>query len=364
MGHKIDPAVNGRAAGKSVQEIKLENELKILDCIRTQGWVREFEVSLITGLSMYTVGQVCRRLNKMEQISRLREHGDAGHFLRLLELGAERVDGKSGKDIEIPKSWRHDAMAIQTLHHLSNVLICEFETEASMQHSIREGKYPDGRLLSSHKKYYFEQEGSRKSGPALRKQTEVITQLAASGTECFVAYPYPPERCGGINHEIRQTNSIRHKWGRPAAPDIKLVRCHFDSHLAYQNMHVSRFEFINLPAMVNTPASRKGQPGVTDQVKGFRWVTDEHRQLGDPIRIDVILTHNGETHFEGTFTEGRNYDEYHILEDKNGTILDSAHNEEKTLGEFVLEQQKGIERQIEDIWREGNSVPIDATGLE
>ena len=157
-------AANGQAARKSGQETGLENELKMLLCIMSQRWVRENELQLITGMSKYTVGQVSRRLAERNQISRAREFGNAGYFLRLLPAGAERISEKLGKGVTIPKSWKHDAMAIQTLHFLADKHNAKFETDASVRRHIKAGKFPDGRLIADNQVYYFEQERARKSG--------------------------------------------------------------------------------------------------------------------------------------------------------------------------------------------------------
>lgn len=236
-------------------------------------------------------------------------------------------------------------MAIQTLHFLAKNLGCSFETESSMRHRVQSGKIPDGRLVSDSAKYYFEQERTRKSGKYLGKQTEIITQLAKNGVICHVAYPYSASVCGGIDHETRQTNSIRHKWGRPAAPNIKLVRCHFNSLLAYHNMHVSSFEIIDLPEMVSTAASKKDQPGVTDQIMGFKWTMTEHRK---PPRIGATLKHCDVIQFEGTFTEAATGDDDHLLiESNNGCIYARSCGDLQAFDEFVRLQQKEIENQAE-----------------
>lgn len=378
MGDTFTPAANGHAAGKNGQELGLENELTLLDCIKTEGWVREHEASLITGMSRYMVGKISRRLaekghiyrNQIKNLSQIRTEkqkpncrerfeGNAGFFLRLTAAGADRVDGKSGKDIKIPASWRHHAMAIQTLHFLAKNLGCSFETEASTRHRVQSGRIPDGRLVSDRAKYYFEQEHTKKSGKYLGKQTENITQLAKDGAICHIAYPFPASICGGVSHETRQTNSIRHKWGSSPAPCIKLVRCHFDSLLAYQNMRVSRFEVIELPAMVSTAASKKNQPGVTDQIMGFKWTMTEHRrQYGEPRHIDAILKHCDEIHFEGTFTGAVTGDDYHLLKESGGCIYAQGYGDEQTFDEFVRLQQKKTERQA------GNDVRLCASNAE
>lgn len=357
---EFHPAANGHAAGKNGQELGLKNELTLLDCIKAEGWIREHEAGLITGMSPYTIGMVSRRLaekchiyrerlTKVDHIHRKRPEGNTGYFLRLMTAGADRVDGKSGKDIKIPACWRHHAMSIQTLHFLAKDLGCRFETEAGMRHRVQSGKISDGRLVSDRANFYFEQERTKKSGKYLAKQTETITQLAKNGTICHIAYPFPASICGGVSHETRHTNSIRHSWGSSPAPNIQLVRCYFDSLLAWQNMHASRFEIIDLPDMIKTAASSKGQPGVTDQVMGFKWTMTEHRgRYGEPPRVDAILKHcDDEIHFEGTFMKAATDNDYHILREIGGCIYAKSYGDERTFDEFIRWQQKEIEKQAE-----------------
>ena len=337
-------------AKKNGQEIGLQNELSMLGCIKMQNQIREEELALLTGMSRYTVGQVGRRLARKEQIYRVRIDGNAGYFLRLLEAGASRVNGKSGKDIKIPTKWRHDAMAIQTLHALSQQLNCDYETEASLRHHLpRSGKIPDGCLISPSEKYYFEQENSRKSGRRwLQRQTDEVIKQAQLGRICFVAYPYPAAMCGGIDHETRHTNAIRHKWGSPAAPHIKLVRCHFDSLLDYHNMHVSRVEVIELPELVNTPAA--GKVPHIDQVKGFQWkMTERRHQRGQPQQIEAELSHNSIVLHNCLFTEGNSQDDHWLDRDYSGNPCPNDANQQ-TFADFMLEQKTRIVTQVENSW--------------
>lgn len=345
MVKKTNPATNGHAAGKNGQDIGLANEEALLECIRMQGWVREREASLITGMSDYTVGVVGRRLKGKGEIFRDRTHGNAGYFLRLTSKGAERAGGKSGKDISIPDCWRHHALAVQTLHFLAGIHQCEFETEASMRRRIRDGKFPDGKLVSW-LRFYFEQELSRKSGPLLHKQVETVVRLAKEGYICHIAYPYPAAVCGGIDHETRQTNAIRHLWGSPDASNIKLVRCYFDSALAFHNMRPSRFEIIDLPSMVNTPASRKPQPGITEQVMGFKWECCDINDPGQPRCTEAKLTHNGVLKFEGVFFAAEGILDPHYLE-VDGWLIDKSYDEDQPFQDFLSGHQKRIEKEIE-----------------
>lgn len=360
---KMKPAADshGHAAGKSGQELGLQNELALLNCIKTQGWIREYEAAFITGMSLYMVGVVSRRLanngqifreqcknRKSDKTKRQKRNrleifdGNTGFFLRLTAIGADRVGGKSGKDISIPATWRHHAMAIQTLHFLASKFKCKFETEACFRHQPQSNKIPDGRLVSENTEYYFEQENTRKSGDYLQKQTAHITNMASKGITCFVAYPYPESIANGIDHETRHTNSIRHNWGSPAAPLINFVRCTFKTLIDFQNMHVNSFEIINLPSMFETADSKKTRPGITDQVKGFKWEMSESSDSEGSRQINAVLRHNGENLFEGIFIEGISFDDTHKLS-KHGYIQLEAAADELTFAEFVRNQQKEIE---------------------
>ena len=350
----IVPETLGRAADskatKGGQELGLENEIALLNCINQQKLVREAEASLLTGMSIYTIGMVSRRLEKKGEIYRDRLKGNAGYFLRLKAIGAARVTGQSGKDVDIPKSWAHDALAIQTLHALALKYDCDYETEASLRHHLpRSGKIPDGQLLSPCAKYYFEQEQSRKSGRRwLQRQTDEVIKQAQLGRICFVAYPYPAAICGGIDHETRHTNALRHKWGSPVAPNIRLVRCHFDSHIAFQNMHVSRVEVIELPELINTPAA--GKVPHIDQVTGFRWkMTERRSRHGEAQQFDAELSHNGVSFHDCLFTEGVGDDDHSLDNDYifRSAVGDAA---QQTFSDFMLIQKIRIVEQVENSW--------------
>ena len=350
----IVPETLGQAADskatKGGQELGLINEIALLSCIKQQTWVRESEASLLTGMSIYTIGMVGRRLEKKGEIYRNRTKGNSGYFLTLKAAGAARVNGQSGKDVDIPKSWAHDALAIQTLYALSLKYACDYETEASLRHHLpRSGKVPDGQLISSCAKYYFEQEQSRKSGRRwLQRQTDEVIKQAQLGSICFVAYPFPAEICDGIDHETRQTNSIRHKWGSPVAPNIRLVRCHFDSHIAFQNMHISRIEVIDLPALVNTPAANK-VPHI-DQAKGFQWkMTERRRQHGQPLQIDAELWHDGIHKHSCSFSEGTAENDHSLDCDYSGNPCNSDASQQ-IFADFMFEQKTQIVTQVENSW--------------
>ena len=337
--------VKGKAASKNGQELGIANELKLLNCIGKEGWIREPEASLITGMSLPMVGRVGRRLAEKEQIYRDREKGNAGYFLRLKSTGAARVDGKSGKDISIPGTWRHHALAIQSLNYLATLFKCEFESEANLRHRLQGKKIPDGRLIGGKRNYHYEQEFSRKSGPSLKKQVDAICQNMQQGTACLIGYPYPPEYCGGINHEIRHTNAIRHRWGSPDAPYLRLIRCHFDSLLAFQNMRVSRFEMIPLPALFNTPAASKVKH--VDQVAGFQWKMVERNRVGLPRQMEGELWHDKKIYLHCVFTEGTRDNETHWLESNFIDRPVPGDYTQETFEEFIQNQKALIVRNIE-----------------
>lgn len=349
MGNiNIPAAKNGQAAGKSGLEIGLQNELTILGCIQMQKWIREKELALLTGLSPYTVGQVCRRLAKKKQLSRKREHGNAGQFLRLLEAGARRVHGKSGKDIDIPASWPHHALAIQTIVALSQYLGCDYETEASIRHRQLTGKIPDGSLISEIRLHHFEQERSRKSGEALVRQTDEVVKLAKSGTKCFVAYPYPPEMCGGIDHEYRQTSSIRSLWGSRNAPNINLVRCYFDSLVDFQNMNVSRIEVISLPFMYELLSAKKYSSNTNEAGLDHYWLIYDEDCSGEwsaePNRKSATIVCNEEGGNVGTFVEANSAKGEHTFISGYEIIARSEYGKQ-SFDEFIA-------RQTQSMWRE------------
>lgn len=351
MEKKTDPADIGHAAGKNGQELGIENEEALLKCIETQGWVRECEAALLTGMSPYSVGVVSRRLFGRGEIFRDRPRGNAGHFLRLTVEGASRIGGKSGgEDISIPASWRHDCLAIQTLHFLAGVYKCQFVTESAMQGQLRNGKMPDGELVKAGEQFYFEQEWSRKSGPQLRVQVKTVVSKAIKGDTCHLSYPHPPaimcDKGDKIDHETRLTNAIRKQLGSGDASNIKLVRCHFDTKVALYNVRPSRFEIIDLPPLFDTPAARRPEPIIAQEGKKFDWKPRGISPKNMPQRTEVTLHHNGVMRFKGVFAESIDYDEPHLLE-VDGFVAAESIDENQSFYDFMLEQQARIEKEIE-----------------
>ncbi|MBU0688436.1 MAG: hypothetical protein KJ850_08845 [Gammaproteobacteria bacterium] len=344
MGTINSPAENGHAAeNQNGQELGLMNELRLLDCIKTQGWIRETEAALICGMSQYMVGQVSRRLAVRGEIFRDRPFGNAGFFLRLKAAGADRIDGRSGKDVIVPQSWRHDALAIQTLGYLSYWLGCGFETESAIRHSGKTSKIPDGNIIDDETHYPLEQEFSRKSGPNLRKQSIEIAKLAATGIDCFVAYPYPACFCGGVDHELRQINSLRPYCSHSAATHIKLVRCHFASHLAFLNMQATRFELLELPE-VNQISAAPESAHHSQQARHFdrlRWENQEVRQAGEPHKVLARLFLDGAEIMNCVFVESDSVDEAHYMANSSyGT--EYCRDENLPFADFVKQQQQAI----------------------
>jgi len=338
MGNTNSPAENGHAAGKqNGQELGLLNELRLLDCIKTQGWVRETEAAVICGMSSYMVGQVGRRLATRGEIYRDRPHGNAGFFLRLKAAGADRVDGKSGKDVTIPHSWRHDALAVQVLGYLSGIHGCSFETEAEIRHSCISGKIADGLLINNGESFPIEQEFSRKSGAHMRKQTLEIARLAATGKLCFISYPYPPECSNRVDHETRLINAFHAISGNVTYQNIKLVRCNFDTHLAFLNMQPSHFEIVAFPISdlqdSTVPTER--------HFHLLHWEIREIQHSGVPLKIQASLLRDGEEIVKCEFFEENSEGTaHHMLSNSYGT--EYCQDKSMSFVDFVRMQQQII----------------------
>jgi len=345
MGDTFTHVVNGHAAPKmNCQELGLINEKILLNCINTQNWIREKEASLLTGMSEYTVGQVSRRLAERGQIFREKLGGGAGFFMRLRAKGAARIDGKSGKDIDVPNSWKHDALALQTLHFLSKKFACEMESEMQIRHMQNElSKIPDGRLISNEFEVHIEQEFSKKSGVPLRYQSACVADWASRGIFTFIAYPYGDFVDGSVNHEIRQANSIREIWGDSSAPHIKFLRCHFDSLLDFHHLNVARFEIIDLPKIQSTQSSANRHSKF-----GFMWTTTEEQGMEGERMLQVSLKYCGETKFVGTFSEAvddaENYGRHFF--DVEGDVIDYEYGYNISFCDFVDNHKNIIEKKI------------------
>ena len=356
MGKKFIQQNYGHAAEtRNGQEIGLQNELKLLTCILQQGWIRDFESTLLTGLSQYTIGTVSRRLADKGEIYRERHAGNAGFFFRLLAPGAARVAGRSGKDIKIPASWAHDMLAIQALGYLAEMFKCDVMTEACLRHEVQHGKLPDGQLNSTSQKqyYFFEQERSKKDGLWLKKQSANICKKAAEGVLSFISYPFPAKFCGNIDHETKQTKSIRnHLLDKEHAANIKFVRCHFDSLVSYQNMHPTQFEVIDLPALESSKDTEIELPAtdcdeaIIEPVIDLReiiWTEEVLERDSLSKKIAVVATVDDDVWFEGSFEFERGMG-YIFKED--GQFSAEGFESEITFTEFIKLHKSAVEKNI------------------
>ena len=355
MNNHIVPVVPGQAAdskvGQGGQELGLKNEIALLNCVKQEKWIREREVSLLTGMSDYTVGMVARRLAKKGEIYRDRAKGNAGYFLRLKAPGAARVNGQSGKDVDIPVTWAHDAMAIQSLSHLAQMLECDFQTESHLRQEKKTGKLPDGLLYkgSISNYFFFEQEKARKSGPKLKIQTDNICSLAQKGVISYIAYPFPPEFCGNIKHEANQTRSIRAHLPKNLEHLVKFVRCHFNSLIGYENMHVDRFEIIDLPEVKTETKSAEVIPAPIEMEQEsivdaeIIWNRSFIHNEANHVLISATASVNNGVCFEGEF-ECINKTEFIFRE--SGTISAESSSANMNFVDFVNYHRTEVEKNI------------------
>lgn len=237
--------------GMNCRNTGLENELKILRIIRIQGWIREYELSILSGFGIDKVELICRRLASKGEVERFKQFGNCGVFVILTRSGANRVGGATGKKVVIPKSWKHDALAIQSLEYLSSNFKQRknIVTEAMLKREFAsEGKIPDGKLDGE--SMFFEQEWSSKSGKVLEKQSRKIVEKANNGLLCVIAYPHPPEICDGINHEERQIRSFL-SLRRNDDAEIMLMRCMFDNPYRYSMAKASDFHLFEFKEILD-----------------------------------------------------------------------------------------------------------------
>ena len=264
----------------------------MLIVIGKQKWVREYELHLLTGISMMMIQRTAIRLEKRNDI--YRDKKPSGYFLRLKQKVANLLKISSGKQVKVPAKWRHDCFAIQTLcflkKHFSEVypdmkFTVETDTQILTRLKLNEhkGKIPDGLLHSTFGWWWLEQEDSRKSGPSLRNQSIDITKKANKGRKCFVAYPHPNEDaketglliskfCKAHPHERWQAASIRSAWGDALAPHIQFIRLKFKTNQHFIHGIVDEFELIDLPAR---PSSKINPGLVTDEIRGYFWTTND-----------------------------------------------------------------------------------------
>jgi len=275
----------------SIESAK-DNEIKLLNIIAQQKWVREDEAALLTGLSKVMVSRTAVRLAKAEEIYRDKKTG--GFFLRLKKAGADRVGSNSGKRVKIPNIWRHHCLSIQVLAYLFKKLSADsYLTEAQIRtrlgvNSGENSKITDGVLAKANKKIYLETEWSNKGGDALHMQARTLAVLAKYGDECIICYPCRPDNFKGkfIKHEQNNTKAIRQAWGDAPAPNIRFLRCFFESQVEFLHARPSRFELIDLP---ERPKSKP--EALIDEVAGYQWKDDNgmsHLWLnGQIVRGDI-----------------------------------------------------------------------------
>jgi hypothetical protein len=230
-----------------------KNEFLLLEIINVQRWVREYELSLLSGLSIAMVRRTCMRLAEEGDI--FRDRLPSGFFVRLTKNGAAKMpEGQSSYKFSLPKSWRHDCLAIQALVHLKQKLeaivnLPGFEASISTEAQIRlrqqSGKIHDGLIELSG--CILEVEWAKKVGEPMRYQSQSICDFVDEGFDAVVAYPFTPNLRGTLNHERAVTNSLRSICGKGEMRNVKLLRCYFNSLLDMQHVRVSKFEEIPVP---------------------------------------------------------------------------------------------------------------------
>ncbi len=299
--------------GINYLELGAQNDLSVLRVIGAQGWVREYELALLTGFHIEKTELICRRLAKKGQIFRERK-GNDGIFMRLRQAGADKINGRSGKDVEIPRSWAHDCLAIQSLNFLKGEYKSkQIQTESMIRtRGGEKGKIPDGALQGV--ELFFEQEWSRKSGKLLSRQVHKVVELAKKQISSVVSYPYPATICGGIDHEVRHGNAIRDRLG-PASAPVKFLRCHFFSVRTFETAKVDRFELIELPDVKKTRSDgqRSGQLDEISRIRRkFQW-HDRYSREGGLNILESILFRGDQTVEKVKFIESSEWESPHIL---------------------------------------------------
>ncbi len=387
-------AGNGQTGGKSGQQIANTNEEIILHRIRDQGWVRERELGNLTKLSEAMVGRTVRRLErggyifreknvelstrpvekryataKMTQTGADHHGGSAertpaccGYFLRLTSRGVLRVGGSGWKDVKIPLSWRHDALAIQTLDFLADHVSGSFVPEAVCRNFSQSGKIPDGKLHDElGNEYHFEQELSRKTGKNLMTQCSEVARQVKLGKQCYIAYPFPPEHCGHHDHEHTQIQAFAKLIPDSAAESIYFVRCYFNTGLDFLALRVARFEVLSLLSQLegmgrsHDPETISGSDlevhanarneDELDQayarLNGYRWSVDYScdNSLNRKVMANLCIG----DYVERTYVLYQSGGENWYSSNESGECLASAVDE--TFDEFV-------KRSMSDFWRE------------
>lgn len=313
--------------------IAFKNELLLLSLIAKNGWVREFELSLLSGMDKQMIYRTIKRLELAGEVNRrwcnnsesdlaelaalpkkfeenenddenkklakkqfllkkriLKKNVDTnkacffGHFLTLTTAGSRRL-GIDYAQHDVPKlHWRHTCGSIQTLHFLcsqlnQNEIVTEKEL-ISHKDKNKLKKIPDGTVMPL--KPWFEFERAHKSGGKLDKQNEYLIDLLKNTQDDFyLAYCYQPKNDNDFqyipNHELSLTNSLNWLIGE-TSPRIKFVRCYFDNELDYKRMIISKFEIIEMPKIKSTDFIKKLDKSVSvekreilQQVDGWSW---------------------------------------------------------------------------------------------
>lgn len=253
------------------------NEEALLTIIKQQKWIREDEAALLLGKSKIMIARTATRLCKREEI--YRDKRPAGFFLRLKTAGGRLVGGESGKNVEIPISWQHHCLSLQSLVFLNKEFACEsFKTETQIRAALsvtsKKGKIPDGKLFCKDGAICIEAEWSHKNGERrMQPQARNMIALAkdAKKVRSVVCYPYG-DGCDvrvTRDHEKTNTTAIRKGWGDAPAPGIKFLRCFFDTRTAFLHCRISRFELIDLPE--RKAKNRPNKFEFIHEVAGYHW---------------------------------------------------------------------------------------------
>ncbi|WP_035384584.1 hypothetical protein [Ferriphaselus sp. R-1] len=201
--------------GKNTQLLAMQNELAILGALGRQIWCREKELQLITGMSSYMVEVTTMRLADRGMIHRIKQKHGAGAFCTLRTAGSRYLAIPHRKDVSIPDSWPHDALAVQTLFFLKKTYDSDatVHTESVLRknHDPSNGKIVDGKLVSKlFGDISIEQEMSKKDGAPLRSQSKAIVRRALAGEKTVISYPYPPANTSSkFDHEKRQLQALQ-----------------------------------------------------------------------------------------------------------------------------------------------------------
>lgn len=223
-----DPAFDDLPSSSSLSSKEQGDslELEALHFLHRFGWLRAREIGLLVYAdkenSKVLAERLLRRLIKKKQISdRPLQTDGGGTFARAFLLstsGAERlrvelgVDARSGKDVSISSSWKHDLISHQILalcHNKGFEIVTERELR---QKSCHGEKIPDGLFTTTKGPWIcIEVERSRKSGASMARQAKFLA-AAAQGMEwrgykivsAVIAY----EKTKGVDHQLRNVSAL------------------------------------------------------------------------------------------------------------------------------------------------------------